>query len=124
MKSNNETMIQNASGLKVETQVKAGGLGNNRNETLVRDAKPATGLKVKTRVKAGVRAMNHNETVAVSTGGLRVKTRVNAGGLTVKTRLNGGGMPDHNETLVRGMKVRTNLKAGWSMFPKHVVDWP
>jgi len=43
----------NAKGMKVKTNVKAGGLRVNHNETLVRDAAKARGLAVKTHVKAG-----------------------------------------------------------------------
>ena len=43
--------------LKVKTNVKAGGMTHNHNETLVR------GLKVKTNVKAGLMHLNHNETL-------------------------------------------------------------
>ena len=50
-------MNANTSTLKVKTNIKAGGLATNHNETLVR------GLKVKTSVKAGGLAANHNETL-------------------------------------------------------------
>jgi hypothetical protein len=40
--------------MKVKTQGKAGLVGVNPNETLVRVQKPTTTLKVKTHVKAGV----------------------------------------------------------------------
>ena len=43
--------------LKVKTNIKAGGIRVNHNETLVR------GLKVKTSVKAGGLRTNHNETL-------------------------------------------------------------
>jgi hypothetical protein len=59
--------------MKVKTQVKAGGLQFNHNQTLVRDRTPATagprpqgrrqGLKVKTQVKAGGLGYNHNQTL-------------------------------------------------------------
>jgi hypothetical protein len=59
--------------MKVKTQVKAGGLISNHNQTLVRDrAQTAAGirpqgkrhaLKVKTQVKAGALTQNHNQTL-------------------------------------------------------------
>jgi len=42
-----------SSALKVKTHVKAGGLVENHNETLVRATGQPKGLKVKTQVKAG-----------------------------------------------------------------------
>jgi hypothetical protein len=51
---NGRTIVQ------VKTNVKAGGMSNNHNESLVRTA----GLKVKTNVKAGGIIANHNETLA------------------------------------------------------------
>jgi hypothetical protein len=39
--------------MQVKTQVKAGGIIENHNETLMRVQKPAQGLKVKTHIKAG-----------------------------------------------------------------------
>jgi len=42
-----------AKGMKVKTNVKAGGLRFNHNETMVRDAAKAKGLTVRTHVKAG-----------------------------------------------------------------------
>ncbi len=47
--------------MKAKTNVKAGGITRNHNETLVRPAAPS--LKVKTHVKAGGREVNHNETL-------------------------------------------------------------
>ena len=52
-------------GLKVRSQIKAGGFGNNRNE----------GLKVRSKVKAGGRRLNRNE-------GLKVRSKIKAGGFT------------------------------------------
>ncbi len=49
--------------MKTKTNVKAGGMNLNHNETLVSDPKGAKGLKVKTQVKAGGVWMNHNETL-------------------------------------------------------------
>ncbi|HEY3216503.1 MAG TPA: hypothetical protein VGK93_08420 [Candidatus Eisenbacteria bacterium] len=39
--------------MKTKTNVKAGGIWSNHNETLVREAWRTCGLKVKTGVKAG-----------------------------------------------------------------------
>jgi len=47
--------------MKVRTNVKAGRLSSNHNETLVREG--VKGLKVRTNVKAGRLAGNHNETL-------------------------------------------------------------
>jgi len=47
--------------MKVKTNLKAGAIAINHNETLVRDK--AKGLKVKTNLKAGKLAVNHNETL-------------------------------------------------------------
>jgi hypothetical protein len=49
--------------MKTKTNIKAGGLAMNHNETIVRDVPQARGLKVKTNVKAGGLAMNRNETL-------------------------------------------------------------
>ena len=49
--------------MKIKTNVKAGRVLVNHNETLVSDNTRAKGLKVKTRVKAGVIRWNHNETL-------------------------------------------------------------
>ena len=49
--------------MKTKTNVKAGTLAANHNETLVRDVPQARGLKVKTNVKAGASSFNHNETL-------------------------------------------------------------
>ena len=48
--------------MKTKTGIKAGGLSTNHNETLVRETGRATGLRVQTHVKAGA-SMNHNETL-------------------------------------------------------------
>jgi hypothetical protein len=47
--------------MKVKTNIKAGRLAANHNETLTQDS--AQGLKVKTSLKAGRLASNHNETM-------------------------------------------------------------
>jgi hypothetical protein len=56
--------------MKIKTNVKAGRLSANHNQTVAR------GLKVKTNVKAGDWTNQHNQTVA---HGLKVKTGVKAG---------------------------------------------
>jgi hypothetical protein len=43
--------------MKVQTQIKAGGIGLNHNQTLVRS------LKAQTQVKAGGIGLNHNQTL-------------------------------------------------------------
>jgi hypothetical protein len=49
--------------MKTKTDVKAGIVVVNHNETLVRDRLKATALRVKTKVKAGLSGANHNETL-------------------------------------------------------------
>jgi hypothetical protein len=49
--------------MQVKTQVKAGGIMINHNQTLVRDHVPRQPLKVKTHVKAGGIMFNHNQTL-------------------------------------------------------------
>jgi hypothetical protein len=49
--------------MKTTTHVKAGGLLNNHNQTLVQAQGPTAGLTVKTRVKAGSLNLNHNQTL-------------------------------------------------------------
>ncbi len=53
-----------ARGLKVKTNVKAGGLTTNHNQTLLREAKQ--GLRVKTNLKAG-----HKATLTVRKAGAK-----------------------------------------------------
>jgi hypothetical protein len=49
--------------MKLKTNVKAGGIWENHNETLA--SQPKKGLRVSTNLRAGgVRMMNHNETLA------------------------------------------------------------
>ena len=61
--------------MKIKSNIKAGALPSNHNQTVTR------GLKVRTNVKAGAAIMNpppsqHNQTIA---RGLKVKTNVKAG---------------------------------------------
>jgi hypothetical protein len=74
--------------MQVKKRVKADGIVENHNETLVRVQPPSPGLKVKTKIKAGApyywppMPLNHNETlvrVQKPKQGLRVKTHVKAG---------------------------------------------
>src|SRR5438105_2653789 len=63
--------------MKTKTNVKAGALAANHNESQVRDTKQAAGLRIKTNIKAGALADNHNETQVRDTKqakGLRIKT--------------------------------------------------
>ncbi|MCU1273715.1 MAG: hypothetical protein JWO48_1146 [Bryobacterales bacterium] len=48
--------------MKMRTNLKAGAY-KNHNETLVRDAAAVKGLKVRTNLKAGGVYQNHNETL-------------------------------------------------------------
>ena len=56
--------------MKIKTNVKAGGMSMQHNQTMSR------GLKVKSGVKGGEMQLQHNQTVAK---GLKVKTGVKAG---------------------------------------------
>jgi hypothetical protein len=56
--------------MRIKTNVKAGGLTLNHNQTAARN------LKVKSGVKAGALIDNHNQTAA---RGLKVKTNIKAG---------------------------------------------
>jgi hypothetical protein len=49
--------------MQVRTNIRAGGLNLNHNQTLVRDREEIRRLKVKTNVKAGGHNLNHNETL-------------------------------------------------------------
>ena len=49
--------------MRVKTNIKAGGLRPNHNESLVRDGRLAKSLKVKTELKAGLIETNHNESL-------------------------------------------------------------
>src|SRR5206468_3890308 len=106
--------------MKIKTNIKAGGMNLNHNQTSVRLAK-RSGLRVKTSVKAGMGTigtapLNHNETLVrkqSKRNGLKVRTSIKAGMGTI-----GGSPLNHNETLVRrqtkcrGLKVKTSIKAG------------
>ena len=81
--------------MKIKTNVKAGGISLQHNQTVSR------GLKVKTNVKAGIMEQQHNQTM---TRGLKVKT-----GVKVESR---DLEPQHNQTVARGLKVKTGVKVG------------
>jgi len=101
--------------MKIETNVKAGEITLNHNQTAARS------LKVRSKVKAGGMP-NHNRAVA---NGLKVKSGVKAGimqnqhnqnvtrGLKVKSGVKAGIMENqHNQTMARGLKVKSGIKAG------------
>ena len=73
--------------MTIRTNLKAGGMYRNHNETL------SGGLKLQTSIKAGVIKLrpNHNETLR---GGLKLRTSVKAGGLS----------RNHSETLRRRIR--------------------
>ena len=77
--------------MRIKTNVKAGALIDNHNQTVAR------GLKVKSNVKAGGQGVQHNQTVADS---VKVSKPVpffakNSEGkeLVIKTGVKAGGMP-------------------------------
>ncbi len=107
--------------MQTKTNLKAGALTQNHNETL------ASGLRVKSAVKAGGLVTNHNETLA---GGLRVKSAVKAGALTQNhNETLAGALPAVNpnaaieiedaelEIVSDALRVRTGLLAGRSFQP-------
>ena len=49
--------------MKVNTNVKAGGIDWNHNESIARDKEKTNSLKVKTNIKAGGIDYNHNESM-------------------------------------------------------------
>ena len=55
-------------------------------------------MKIKTNVKAGILLANHSQTAA----GLKVKTNTKAGGKDMQ----------HNQTVSRGLRVKSGVKAG------------
>ena len=66
--------------MTTSTNRKVNELTNNQNEMIAR----VGGLPVRTNVKAGGLATNHNETLFAGTNaGLRVRTNVKAGGAIV-----------------------------------------
>lgn len=68
MNNPNSSTPRNTPGLKVKTNVKAGGTSFNHNQALAR------GLKVKTNVKAGGLSANHNQMLVC---GAKKEERVN-----------------------------------------------
>jgi hypothetical protein len=68
--------------MNIKTNVKAGGISLQHNQTVSR------GLKVKTNVKAGIMEQQHNQTM---TRGLKVKTGVKAGATSGDVRIGNGG---------------------------------
>lgn len=65
--------------MKIKSNVKAGSLTTNHNQTINRAGK---GLHIKSNVKAGALTANHNQTIA---RGLRIKSNVKAGGFASTT---------------------------------------
>ena len=87
--------------MKIKTNVKAGRIIGNHNQTVARGFKVKAGIKAGKADdgKGGYESNQHNQTVA---RGLKVKTGVKAGGLTAQ----------HNQTVAKGLKVKTGIKAG------------
>ena len=111
MKTENVTATKNVlavAGMKAKTNVKAGRIFTNHNQTIAR------GLRVRSSLKAGFNPQpeppglggsNHNQTVSK---GLRVKSNVKAGGF----------QEQHNQTVVRGMRVKSGMKGGFNPQPE------
>jgi hypothetical protein len=57
-------------------------------------------MRIKTNVKAGGMNLQHNQTIR----SVKVKSGVKACG---------GGMLNHSQTVTRGLRVKTNVKAGF-----------
>ena len=55
-------------------------------------------MRIKSNVKAGGISMQHNQTIR----SLKVKSGVKAGRI----------VSNHNQTVTRGLRVKTNIKAG------------
>jgi hypothetical protein len=96
----NQFSRKETTSMKVKTNVKAGGVSAQHNQTVAR------GLKVKTGVKAGDGEMQHNQTMA---RGLKVKTGVKVGGVQMQ----------HSQTMARGLKVKTGVKVGQGTVGPH-----
>lgn len=93
--------------MKVKTSIKGGGINENHNETIVRDASKtrvpkgnARGLKVKTSVKAGV-LCNHNEVLLRDASKAKAPTG-KIPGLLVRTSLKAGAI-----AATKGAGIRT-----------------
>jgi len=91
-----------ADGLKLQTGIKAGGVGANHNEAQASDK----GLKSQSRVPAGSPSVL-SQAITHDSKGPKVKTGIKAGGFERQ----------HNETLAGdpapGLKVKTGVKAGF-----------
>ena len=61
-------------------------------------------MRMETNVKAGRLALNHSQTVRSP----KVKSGVKAGAVAI----------NHNQTITRGLRVKTNVKAGSLNFTK------
>jgi hypothetical protein len=71
--NHNQTAVRSSEGLRVRSNVKAGGIIGNHSQTAVR------AVHVRSSVKAGGLGANHNQTTVRSSEGLRVRSKVKAG---------------------------------------------
>lgn len=86
-------------GMKVKTNIKAGGIARNHNQTV------SKGMRVKSNVKAGDSSdrifTNHNQIVAR--------------GMRVKSGMKGGFNPQPEPP---GLRIKSNVKAGGIVIPQ------